>query len=64
MSGVAVGLVAEPLARMGKVALFLGRILGQCLPALRSPKLIVTASNTSSPNGNRVASAPTLGTGR
>ncbi|MFM2287360.1 MAG: hypothetical protein RL684_503 [Pseudomonadota bacterium] len=41
MSGLVAGLVGEPLARMGKVALFLGRILGQCLPALRSPRLIV-----------------------
>ena len=31
---------------------------------LRSPKLMVTASNTSSPNGNLVASPATLGTSR
>ena len=31
---------------------------------LRNPKLMVTASKASSPNGNRVASAATLGTGR
>ena len=41
MSELAMGLVGAPLARMGKVALFLVRILGQCLPALRRPRLIV-----------------------
>ncbi len=41
MSELAVNLLGAPLARMGKVALFLVRILGQCLPALRRPKLVV-----------------------
>jgi phospholipid/cholesterol/gamma-HCH transport system permease protein len=34
-------LLGSPLARIGKVALFLVRILGQCLPALRRPRLVV-----------------------
>ena len=41
MSSWAYDLVGAPLARIGKVALFLVRILGQCLPALRRPRLVV-----------------------
>jgi phospholipid/cholesterol/gamma-HCH transport system permease protein len=41
MSGLAGELLGAPLARIGKVALFLVRILGQCLPALRRPRLVV-----------------------
>jgi phospholipid/cholesterol/gamma-HCH transport system permease protein len=33
--------IGAPLARIGKVALFMVRILGQCLPALRRPRLVV-----------------------
>ena len=41
MSSWAYDLVGAPLARICKVALFLVRILGQCLPALRRPRLVV-----------------------
>jgi len=41
VSSWAYDLVGAPLARIGKVALFLVRILGQCLPALRRPRLVV-----------------------
>ena len=41
MSSWAYDLAGAPLARIGKVALFLVRILGQCLPALRRPRLVV-----------------------
>jgi phospholipid/cholesterol/gamma-HCH transport system permease protein len=33
--------LAAPLLRIGRVSLFLARILGQCLPALRRPGFIV-----------------------
>jgi phospholipid/cholesterol/gamma-HCH transport system permease protein len=35
------GPVADVLKRAGRVALFLGRILGQCLPSFAQPRLLV-----------------------
>jgi phospholipid/cholesterol/gamma-HCH transport system permease protein len=33
--------LADTLVKLGRVALFLGRIGGQCLPALRRPRLVI-----------------------
>ena len=48
----------------GRVTRAISRSPATWSTTLRSPKLIVTASNTPSANGNRVASPATLGTSR
>ncbi len=41
MEALASSGLAEACARTGRVAQFMGRIVGQCLPALRRPRLLV-----------------------
>src|SRR5579862_1728307 len=40
-TGASNGLLTEGVRRLGSVALFLGRLLVQCVPALARPRLIV-----------------------